>query len=348
MAFHRIRRGIAERHSSRGEVPGKRRNYACNTIPCVQRTVELGHGLPPVCRLGLATRGNTRLRPEDVEYAVERGVNYLNWCGKPDGLSEAVAGFGGRRRDVVVAVQFQARAARAAEREFSRILKELRSDFVDVATLYYVESEEEWRELIAPGGVWDVLAGLQRDGALRMIGLTSHQRGLAAGWAQQEVGQTDLAGQAAVGAPEVGLHDGNSPAQSSRTRTGSVGDPGPYRLDMLMIRYNAGHRGSEREIFPVTAARNMPVVTYTGLRWRALLEPTPEDPPGFRPPGAADCYRFCLSHPAVAVVLTAPGNRKQLEENLSLLQDWRAAEPEEAEKLLAHGERVHRHASEFW
>jgi predicted aldo/keto reductase-like oxidoreductase len=282
-----------------------------------------------------------------VEYAVERGVNYLNWCGKPDGLSEAVAGLGGRRRDVVVAVQFQAKAARAAEREFSRILKELRSDFVDVATLYYVESEQEWRELIAPGGVWEVLARLKHDGALRMIGLTSHQRGLAAAWAQQAVGQQDgRPREAAEGRERSSLaQESRAAIQKSSAR---VGPGASYLLDMLMIRYNAAHRGAEREVFPVTAARNMPVVTYTGLRWRALLEPTPEDPPGFRPPAAADCYRFCLSHPAVSVALTAPGNRKQLEENLSLLEDWRAAEPEQAQQLLAHGERVHRHASEFW
>ena len=33
-----------------------------------------------VCRLGLATRGNTSLEPEDVELAFDQGINYLNWC----------------------------------------------------------------------------------------------------------------------------------------------------------------------------------------------------------------------------------------------------------------------------
>lgn len=338
MALHRIPDEEWEEAARAGEVRWNRRNYGCNTIRCVQRTVDLGHGLPPVCRLGLATRGNTQLRAEDVEYAVERGVNYVNWCGKPDGMSQAVAGFGNRRRDVVVAVQFQARTARPAEREFSRILKELRSDFVDIATLYYVESEEEWRQITAPDGVWELLARLKREGALRMIGLTSHQRGLAARWARQAVGQADSR-------PE-GAREPRERAVAQETGPG--GDSGQYRLDMLMIRYNAAHRGAESEVFPVTTARGMPVVTYTGVRWRALLAPTPEDPPGFRPPSAADCYRFCLQHPAVSVALMAPGNRKQLEENLRLLEDWRAAEPPEAEQLRAHGDRVHRHASEFW
>ena len=302
--------------------------------------VELGHGLPPVCRLGLATRGNTHLRPEDVEYAVGRGLNYLNWCGKPDGMSQAVAGMGTALRDVVVAVQFQARTPRAAEREFSRILKELRSDSVDIATLYYVESEEEWRQIMAPGGVWEVLARFKREGALRMIGLTSHQRQLAARWARQTRVQANAG-------PEVA--DAPRATVAVATETGTAGDgSGPYCLDMLMIRYNAAHRGAEREIFPVTTARRMPVVTYTGLRWRALLEPTPDDPAGFQPPSAADCYRFCLSDPAVSVALMAPGDRGHLEQNLRLLDDWRAAESAEARQLLAHGDRVHRLASEFW
>ena len=54
-----------------------------------------------------------------------------------------------------------------------------------------------------------------------------------------------------------------------------------------MIRYNAAHRGAEREVFPVTDAIGMPVIAYTALRWGALLRPTPDDPPGFRVPRGA-------------------------------------------------------------
>ena len=301
--------------------------------------VDLGYGLPSVCRLGLATRGNTHLRAEDVEHAVERGLNYLNWCGKPDGLSRAVAGLGAKRREVVVAVQFQARRPAAAEREFSRILKELRTDQLDIATLYYVESDEEWRQITAVGGVWDVLQRFKREGVLRMIGLTSHQRKLAAGWAQQVVDSGG--GDSGAGSPEAAIEAAAGP---------QAGPDGPrdHRLDMLMVRYNLAHRGAEREVFPIAVARRMPVVTFTGLRWRALLEPTPGDPEGFLPPLAADCYRFCLSNPAVSVALTAPGDRTHLEETLHLLDDWRAPETGEVEELRAYGDRVHRHASEFW
>src|SRR5204862_2309191 len=81
---------------------------------------------------------------------------------------------------------------------------------------------------------------------------------------------------------------------------------GSGMLDLLMLRYNAPHRGAEREVFPVTDALGMPVIAYTALRWGALLRPTPDDPPGFVVPGAAAWYRFVLQAPSVAVVVAAP------------------------------------------
>ena len=186
------------------------------------------------------------------------------------------------------------------------MLGELKLDWIDVLTLYYVESQSEWDEIVAPGGAWEYLDGQKKRGLLKMIGLTSHQREPAARWAQ----------------------------------TGN--------LDLLMVRYNAAHRGAERDVFPVTQALKIPVVTFTGLRWKALLGPTPADPPGFTPPSAVECYRFCLEQPAVSVAVAAPGNRAELDQDLELLDAWRAPADEERELLLSHGERVRKHAGIFW
>lgn len=270
------------------------------------RHAGLGPDLPKVCRLGLATRGGTDLRAEDAARAIERGVNYLNWCGKPDGLSRAIATLGAAREKVVIAVQFQARTPAQAAREFDRLLQQLQTSYIDILTLYYVESEDEWRKLAAAGGVLEFLNRRKEVGLLRRIGLTSHQRKLAAGLA----------------------------------RTGLI--------ELLMIRYNAAHRGAETDIFPVARRLAVPVVTFTGLRWRALLDRTPNDTPGFEPPTAAGCYRFCLAHPDVTVALHAPHNRAELDHNLQLLDDWRPPAPDELETIRAHGDRVHRYAREFW
>lgn len=270
------------------------------------RTAILAPRLPQVCRLGLATRGNGHLRAADVEAAISAGVNYLNWCGRPDALSATIARLGKQRKQIVLAVQLEARDAIDAEREFSFLLEQLRTDYIDIATLYYVEARSEWDRILAPDGAWAYLAEQKRRGRLHMIGLTSHQRPLAAKWAESG------------------------------------------RLDMLMIRYNAAHRGAERDVFPVACARALPVVTFTALRWKALLQKTAEDPPEYMPPSAIDCYRFCLASPDVAVVLTAPATREELDRNLMLLDDWCAPTAADLEAMRRHGDRVHRNSGEFW
>lgn len=88
-------------------------------------------------------------------------------------------------------------------------------------------------------------------------------------------------------------------------------------VDVLMIRYNAAHRGAEEEIFPYCKEFNPGVVSYTATRWRALLRRPRRTPKGDRIPDAGMCYRFVLSDPRVHVCMTAPSNMKQLEENLA-------------------------------
>jgi predicted aldo/keto reductase-like oxidoreductase len=258
-----------------------------------------------VCRLGLATRGETQLTADDVLYALEHGVNFLNWCGVPDGLRDAIANLGSRRHDVIVCAQFEARSAREAADELRHLLHELHTDYLDILTFYYVEELAEWQQLIGAGGALEFCRQAQRDGQIRLLGLTSHQRQLA--------------------------------AQAARSGL----------IDLLMIRYNASHRGAENEIFPVTDSRGMPVVVYTCLRWGALLRKTPDDPPGFVVPRAPVWYRFVLQNPSVSVALMAPDNRAELEENLILLQDPAPLSAAEYDLLAAHGQRVRKHAGSF-
>jgi predicted aldo/keto reductase-like oxidoreductase len=260
---------------------------------------------PSLCRLGLATRGGTNLAVEDVYFALGRGINFLNWCGTPDALSRTIAELGPRRREVVLCVQFEARTASAAREELQQILRELRTDYVDVLTFYYVEETGEWDEITRPGGALEFCREARRRGQVRMLGLTTHQRPLAA-----------LA-----------------------TRSGL--------LDLLMVRYNAAHRGAEGEVFPVTDSLRLPVVVYTCLRWGALLRGTPDDPPGLEVPRAPAWYRFALHHPSVTVALMAPDNRAELEEDLSVLDQAELLTPAEYERLAEHGQRVRRHGGSF-
>src|SRR4029453_15953577 len=117
-------------------------------------------------------------------------------------------------------------------------------------------------------------------------------------------------------------------------------------LDTLMLRYNAAHRGAEREVFPVTDELGLPIIAYTALRWGALLRPTPEDPPGFAVPAAPAWYRFALQSPSVGVVLAAPHHRAEIDEDLTVL-DTGPLPAHEYERLAEHGRRVRKHGGGF-
>jgi predicted aldo/keto reductase-like oxidoreductase len=264
-----------------------------------------------VCRLGLASYGQTPITPDDVHHAIGRGVNFLNWQGlaegpsKGDAFSAAVAGLGAARSSVVVCAQFGARSAADAAIELRSALALLGTDYIDVLTLYYVESQAEWDEITGPGGALGYLRDAQRDGAVRRIGITSHQRRLAA----------------------------------------TIAKSG--KLDLLMVRYNAAHRGAETEVFPATQPLGLPVISYTALRWGALLRPTPDDPPGFAVPRPPVWYRFVLQHTAVTVALAAPQSRAELDEDLQVLDAAGPIPDAEYRLLAAHGDRVRRHAGAF-
>jgi aryl-alcohol dehydrogenase-like predicted oxidoreductase len=264
-----------------------------------------------VCRLGLASYGRTAITPDDVLSAVDRGINFLNWQGLAEGASDgdafttAISSLGNQRQSVAVCAQFGARDRADASTELRAVLAALGTDYIDVLTLYYVERADEWEELTAPSGAIQYLRDAKRDGAVRRIGITSHQRTLAAQMAKS------------------GL------------------------LDTIMIRYNAAHRGAERDVFPVTQPLGLPVIAYTALRWGALLRTTPDDPAGFSVPRPPDWYRFVLQQPAVAVTLSAPQTRAELEENIRVLKAEGLLTNEAYAALAEHGERVRRHAGGF-
>jgi predicted aldo/keto reductase-like oxidoreductase len=91
-------------------------------------------------------------------------------------------------------------------------------------------------------------------------------------------------------------------------------------FDLFQVRYNAAHRGAEKEIFPLLPAEHRPgIVTYTATRWGKLLDPK-KMPPDENPPKASDCYRFVLTNPNVDVCVCGPRNEEQMKEALRTLE----------------------------
>ena len=101
----------------------------------------------------------------------------------------------------------------------------------------------------------------------------------------------------------------------NRTFAGKLAADGA--LDVIMMRYNAAHRGAEQDIFPYLDHHKPGIVSYTATRWRRLLKRPRTWPKNMPVPSAGMCYRFVLSNPHVHVCMTAPSNMKHLQENLA-------------------------------
>jgi aryl-alcohol dehydrogenase-like predicted oxidoreductase len=123
-----------------------------------------------------------------------------------------------------------------------------------------------------------------------------------------------------------------------RKFAGRLADEGA--LDVIMMRYNAAHRGAEQDIFPYLKKHNPGVVSFTATRWRCLIRKPRGWPKGGPVPTPGMCYRFVLSSPHVHVCMTAPSNLKQFEENLKSLNQGPLSE-QEMEFMKKFGDAVH-------
>ncbi|MEI8256388.1 MAG: aldo/keto reductase, partial [Deltaproteobacteria bacterium] len=107
-------------------------------------------------------------------------------------------------------------------------------------------------------------------------------------------------------------------------------------LDALMIRYNAAHRGAEREIFEPLGTERPAIVAYTATRWGGLLKPVK----GFeRPMDPGECYRFVLENPSVDVTLCGAANYEQLRHDVAAVLEGPLA-PARREEVLRFGDAV--------
>ena len=114
-------------------------------------------------------------------------------------------------------------------------------------------------------------------------------------------------------------------------------------VGVVHVRYNAVHKGAEREVFPLleTNGSGPGIVAFTATSWRQLLN-AKRVPKGERVPSACDCYRFVLSNSAVDVCMTGPGNEAQAEEALRAI-DLGPMNEEELAWMRRVGDYIHKH-----
>ncbi|WP_419175391.1 hypothetical protein [Desulfosediminicola sp.] len=252
-----------------------------------------------VGRLGVASGYGASA--EAYEMAFERGCNYFYWSSpRKPGMGEAIRNIcrQGKRDELVIVLQSYSRSARLMEYFFTKGLKDIGLDSVDVLLLGWHNSAP-WKRIMARA------RQMQEKGMFRHLALSGHNRGLF---------------------PELA-------SQGS--------------FDLFHLRYNAAHRGAEREIFAKLDPPQRPgLVSYTATRWGHLINPK-KVPPGEAPLTSSDCYRFVLSNPAVDVCMCGPADVGEMAAALHTLDAGPLDETEMA-RVKSIGDYVHQHSGKFW
>ena len=131
-------------------------------------------------------------------------------------------------------------------------------------------------------------------------------------------------------------------AMSSHNRSlvGEMVQRDDLPVDIYMIRYNAAHRGAERDIFPKLPEANRPgIMVFTATCWGQLVN-AKKMPSDERPMAPADCYRFVLSDPDVDLCMTGPKTAHEMTDALMTL-DTKPMSHDELERARRIGDYVH-------
>lgn len=91
-------------------------------------------------------------------------------------------------------------------------------------------------------------------------------------------------------------------------------------FDVLMVRYNAAHRGAENEIFSHLDEKNRQgIVAFNALKHGAMLK-RPKRWKDRVVPTADQCYRFVLSNPSVDICLSGPRKLEHVKELVTIIE----------------------------
>lgn len=110
-------------------------------------------------------------------------------------------------------------------------------------------------------------------------------------------------------------------------------------LDFFHFRYNAVHRGAERDIFPLLPSSRPGLVSFTATCWGKLLKQK-KLLPEMRPLSAGDCYRFVLERDEVDVCMMGVRDLVMLKDNMKMLEKGPMSY-DEIEEAIAVGDHLY-------
>ncbi|RAV20534.1 aldo/keto reductase [Paenibacillus contaminans] len=118
-----------------------------------------------------------------LNYALDRGINYIDTAAAY-GKSEEIVGacIGKRRNEFFLATKTGKRDYASAKEEIERSLNRLQTDTLDLLQIHYVNYVNEFKQAMESEGAYEAALEAKRQGKVRHIGITGHRPELLAKW----------------------------------------------------------------------------------------------------------------------------------------------------------------------
>lgn len=112
---------------------------------------------------------------ETVLHAVEKGVDFID-TSRAYTTSERRIGLALKktRKKVVLASKSRSRTSDGVLEDLEVSLKELQRDYIDIYQCHFVHNDDDYQQVISPGGAFEGLIHAKKSGLIGHIGITSH------------------------------------------------------------------------------------------------------------------------------------------------------------------------------
>lgn len=108
--------------------------------------------------------------------ALDREINFIDTARGYRESEELIGNaVSARRKEYVLATKSKARREDDILREFETSTGFLKTDFIDLYQIHFVNTDEELKDVLGPGGALEVFRRLQDEGSVGHIGITGHR-----------------------------------------------------------------------------------------------------------------------------------------------------------------------------
>lgn len=121
-----------------------------------------------------------------LNYALDHGINYIDTAAAYRNSEEIIGEcISHRRSEYFLATKTGKRDYASAKKEIDQSLQRMRTDYVDLLQIHYVNYEHEFRKAMDVEGAYAAAKKAQQEGKIRYIGITGHRPELLARWIRE-------------------------------------------------------------------------------------------------------------------------------------------------------------------